>query len=224
VKRARLHSSAFLGAALSSCVASAPTDDEVVRAYRLYGWHRCDAVLDQVKSIDFSGEDEKREPFFRLLQGYCTELEGDTAAAKELYSSVISNAPRTTQAFEAALRLRELERLERLGLTREKQKLQSEQARSSPLYRHVVQPIQRSEPKYPSAMVAAKVKGWVVVDFEIARNGSVVDPVVVDSDPPFVFDGAALAAMQHWVYESSNEDEPIRAVVRLNFDIVQHYQ
>ncbi len=199
-----------------SCAAPTPSDSEVVRGYRLFGWGDCDAVRAQADAMDYSAGAE-REPFFQLLKAYCLELDGDTAAAKVLYSSIIERVPRTTQAFEAALRLRELERLEHLG--REELNQQVKRAWKSPRYEHAVRPIQRIEPKYPSAVFAAGIEGWVLVDFEISGEGAVVDPMVLDSDPPFVFDGAALAATRHWVYEPSEKADPIRATVRLNFDI-----
>jgi protein TonB len=92
-----------------------------------------------------------------------------------------------------------------------------EQDWKSPRYQHQVRPIQRSEPDYPPAVFAAGVTGWVMVDFEISNEGKVVDPLVLDSDPPFVFEGAALAATRTWVYEKAVE--PSRATVTVRFDI-----
>jgi TonB family protein len=212
----RLQTIAVLSLGLClACAAPTPTDDAVVRGYRMFGWGRCDDVRQQAHEIDFSGDGARREPFFRLLDAYCLELAGESDSAKALYSSIIERAPQTTQAFEAALRLRDIERLERLGLTREEQKKEWQTRH----YEKSARPIQRIDPKYPSAIVAAKIRGWVLVDFGISSDGSVVDPVVIDSDPPFIFDGAALAAMRHWVYEPSSNSELTRAAVRLNFDI-----
>jgi hypothetical protein len=67
-----------------ACTAPRPTDREVVRAYRLFGWHDCDAVRQQANAIDFSGAGAGREPFFRLLEAYCLELDGDVTSAKAL--------------------------------------------------------------------------------------------------------------------------------------------
>ncbi|HKA15060.1 MAG TPA: energy transducer TonB [Myxococcota bacterium] len=212
-----------LAALVSGAAPPAPTpsDLEVVRAYRLYGSGQCDAVREQAHAIDFS-EGAQRKPFFRLLEAYCAERGGEVATARQLYSSVVANAPRTTQAFGAALGLADLERLERSGLTRADQKQQVEAAWKTPLYQHGGRrPIQRTEPGYPSAMAAARVKGWVMVDFRIARDGSVGDALILDSDPPFVFEAAALAAVRRWTYEPSDKSEPTRATVKLDFDIEQ---
>jgi TonB family protein len=58
-----------------------------------------------------------------------------------------------------------------------------------------------------------------MVDFEISNKGAVVDPVILDSNPPFVFESAALTALRGWSYEPPRRDEPPRAVVVIRFEI-----
>ena len=55
-------------------------------------------------------------------------------------------------------------------------------------------------PEYPQRALAREVEGWVLVSFTIAATGAVADPVVVDADPPGVFDAAALRAVMRYRY------------------------
>ena len=51
---------------------------------------------------------------------------------------------------------------------------------------------------YPEAAKAQGVEGRVVVRYDIAADGSVVNVVVEASEPPGVFDEAALTAVRSW--------------------------
>ena len=54
--------------------------------------------------------------------------------------------------------------------------------------------------------------------YGIAANGKTVDPIVVDSDPPFVFEGTALRAVRQWVYKARRDADPAaRSVIRIVF-------
>lgn len=55
-------------------------------------------------------------------------------------------------------------------------------------------------PEYPRRALARGIEGWVLVSFTIAASGSVADPMVVDADPPGVFDAAALRAVMRYRY------------------------
>ena len=55
-------------------------------------------------------------------------------------------------------------------------------------------------PEYPQRALARGVEGWVLVSFTIAATGAVTDPMVVDADPPGVFDAAALRAVMRYRY------------------------
>ena len=66
----------------------------------------------------------------------------------------------------------------------------------------------RVSPMYPQAAVEARIEGRVVVDLTVARSGQVVDAVVVESEPPGVFDKAVLDAVSQWRYRTQTEGEP----------------
>lgn len=55
-------------------------------------------------------------------------------------------------------------------------------------------------PEYPQRALARGVEGWVLVSFTIAATGAVADPMVVDANPPGIFDAAALRAVMRYRY------------------------
>jgi len=67
-------------------------------------------------------------------------------------------------------------------------------------------PLVRIEPTYPQRAAERGIEGWVLVRFTITPIGTVKDVVVVESNPPKVFDDAAVAAVSHWKYNPKIED------------------
>lgn len=61
-------------------------------------------------------------------------------------------------------------------------------------------PLVRVPPQYPMSALMKKLEGWVLVVFSISETGQVIDPVVVQAEPPRVFDNAALRAIRRWKY------------------------
>ena len=55
-------------------------------------------------------------------------------------------------------------------------------------------------PIYPADARAAGVQGEVVVRYGVNASGTVVNARIESSDPPGVFDQAALAAVRSWRY------------------------
>ena len=55
-------------------------------------------------------------------------------------------------------------------------------------------------PEYPQRALARGIEGWVLVSFTISATGAVADPMVVDADPPGVFNAAALRALMRYRY------------------------
>ena len=66
-------------------------------------------------------------------------------------------------------------------------------------------PLVRINPDYPSRALSSGIEGWVLVQFTITATGAVRDPVVVDSEPPKIFDAAALKAVARWRYNPKVE-------------------
>ena len=61
-------------------------------------------------------------------------------------------------------------------------------------------PVVRIAPVYPRRAKQARIEGWVTMEVTIRPDGSVSDVKVMASNPPRLFDEAALAAMQRWKF------------------------
>lgn len=61
-------------------------------------------------------------------------------------------------------------------------------------YSEVV-PIVRVSPTYPAEALNNKQEGWVKIKFDITPQGTVDDPYIIESQPPKVFDRAAIEAI-----------------------------
>lgn len=59
----------------------------------------------------------------------------------------------------------------------------------------VVQPI------YPLSAVMREIEGFVVVEFSVRENGTVSNPIVIDSQPDVLFDEAALKAVTRFKFK-----------------------
>jgi TonB family protein len=221
--RPHFHRIAFVTAVALSCAAPGPTGgprrtpmpSAAIDAYRSFAQGDCAAVREKAQTVDASKPTPERE-LFRLLEAHCLELDGNPAAAAELYASIAASGTGAFQGYEAASRLHQLERMQSRGVTRE----QLAQRAQEPLVaRFAVKPRHRIDPIYPPVLFNAGVQGWVFVEIEISPSGAVIDPIVLDSEPPFVFDGAALAVIRNWIYEPTGQSEPIPARVRMNFTI-----
>ena len=57
----------------------------------------------------------------------------------------------------------------------------------------------------------------MLLDFAIRGDGTVTDVVALDSDPPFVLDRTAVAAVGQWSYEPPAPREPVRPKVLYEF-------
>ena len=79
-----------------------------------------------------------------------------------------------------------------------------------------VVPAFRASPLYPMAARMAGIEGHVVVSFDIVENGSVRGLEIEVSEPPGVFDEAAILAIQRWRYCPGSEYDG--AQVRLSFE------
>ncbi len=66
-------------------------------------------------------------------------------------------------------------------------------------------PLVRIAPQYPARALSRGIEGWVQVQFTITATGAVKDAVVVASDPPKLFDDAALRSIARWRYNPKVE-------------------
>jgi protein TonB len=84
-------------------------------------------------------------------------------------------------------------------------------------------PVVRVEPIYPHIAAQRGLEGWVLLEFDIGPSGNVMKARVLESDPPRIFDEAALNAVKKWKYKAQVKDgKPLvtRGVtVRLTFKL-----
>ncbi|MGQ9427161.1 energy transducer TonB [Gilvimarinus sp. F26214L] len=62
-------------------------------------------------------------------------------------------------------------------------------------------PIVRVEPIYPTRAASRGIEGYVIVEFTVTTNGSVRDPMVVESEPSSIFNRAAERAVMKWKFK-----------------------
>lgn len=61
-------------------------------------------------------------------------------------------------------------------------------------------PVVRVPPTYPRRARQAGIEGWVTMEVTIRPDGTVADAEVIESDPPRLFDEAAMNAMERWKF------------------------
>ena len=70
---------------------------------------------------------------------------------------------------------------------------------------------------YPTDARATGVEGRVAVRYDVTATGTVANAVVVESEPPGVFDAAALAAVRTWRFRPMvNRGEVVPALSRIS--------
>ncbi|MGS2721280.1 TonB family protein [Paraglaciecola aestuariivivens] len=62
-------------------------------------------------------------------------------------------------------------------------------------------PVIRIEPKYPVEAAKNKQEGSVILQFDIAKDGSTDNIEVIESFPAQVFDKVSIAALEQWTYK-----------------------
>lgn len=64
-----------------------------------------------------------------------------------------------------------------------------------------IQPIVRVNPQYPPRAAERGVEGWVHLEFTVTEQGTTENVVVLDADPPGIFNRAAIRAVEKWKYK-----------------------
>jgi TonB family protein len=151
----------------------------------------------------------------RLLMAFCAEQSGHPDEAMQIYQTLMREAPMSSAASDARERLRAM-RAEPSG---QALATRVEEARERALRGSSNRsPIERRPAEFPPLPHAAELSGYVVVEFSITPSGETLDPVVVASDPPLLFDGAALRAVRTWRYAVDTDgSESPRQAIRLVF-------
>jgi len=85
-----------------------------------------------------------------------------------------------------------------------------------------VLPLVRVHPVYPKRAKMIKAEGFVKLEFTITEFGDVKDIIVLESQPPSLFEHAAIRALTKWKFKPKEENNlPMaqRAMVQLNFEL-----
>ncbi|MEM9532178.1 MAG: energy transducer TonB [Pseudomonadota bacterium] len=71
-------------------------------------------------------------------------------------------------------------------------------------------PIVKVAPVYPRRALERGIEGYVLLEFTVTRLGTVENPVVIEADPPNIFNRAAIQAASKFKYKPRVvEGEPI---------------
>ena len=54
---------------------------------------------------------------------------------------------------------------------------------------------------YPRKALRLEREGYVIIEFDVDQDGSVIDPYVVESEPAGLFERAAMKSIRKWLYE-----------------------
>lgn len=85
-------------------------------------------------------------------------------------------------------------------------------------------PVVRVPPAYPQRAKQAKLEGSVTMAVTIRPDGTVADVQVIESNPPRLFDQAAIQAMQRWKFRPkivNGKPEAQRARQTIDFKLNQ---
>ncbi|MAG33298.1 MAG: hypothetical protein CL908_20675 [Deltaproteobacteria bacterium] len=151
-----------------------------------------------------------------LIRSFCLEIDGDLDAARESYRRLIREAPASFAAEDSRERLRILE------ITGEDPSY-AQWVRDAPLRANRLgaprTPIERTTAQFPPAAWAAGVNGYTIVEFGVTPSGATQEPIIVESVPPFLFDGTSLRAVRQWQFMRDPEaDADQRQAIRIVFE------
>ena len=73
-------------------------------------------------------------------------------------------------------------------------------------------PIVKVAPQYPRRALQKGIEGHVTVEFTVTALGTVIDPKVIDANPPNVFNRAAMNAVKKFKYKPKIVDGKAQAV------------
>ncbi len=72
------------------------------------------------------------------------------------------------------------------------------------------------QPVYPLVAEMKQIEGYVIVSFAVRENGTVVNPVVVKSEPDAIFDQAAIHAISRFRFAPRSSEQPEPMIVAEN--------
>ncbi len=187
-----------------------------IAAYHAYERSDCATVerLTDEDALEVWKRNEMRHSM-KLLYGFCREISGDLSAAEAIYRQLVDEAPSSFAADDAAERIRIFKlttndpgyaRWAASALDRVDPSMVNRK------------PIERVPVRFPPLAESAGIEGYAVVEFGVSDQGTTKNPVVVDSNPPLLFDGASVRAVRRWRFERQTQTGPTsRQLIRLLF-------
>ena len=79
-------------------------------------------------------------------------------------------------------------------------------------------------PEYPRQAIRYGIEGSVTVQFNVDSFGAVLDPFVVDSNPPGIFERASIKAVRKLIYQPPLFEEKSVNVNNVQVDIVFKFE
>ena len=79
-------------------------------------------------------------------------------------------------------------------------------------------------PEYPRQAIRYGIEGSVKVQFNVDSFGGVLDPFVVDSNPPGIFERASIKAVRKLIYAPPLFEEKSVKVTNVQVDIVFKFE
>ena len=70
-----------------------------------------------------------------------------------------------------------------------------------------VKPVKRYPPKFPESALSQSVSGYTIVQFDLSDSGDVVNPEIIISWPPEVYEKSSLRALKRWEYSPRQAGE-----------------
>ena len=62
-------------------------------------------------------------------------------------------------------------------------------------------PIVKVPPQYPRRASQRGIEGWVLLEFTVTETGAVLNPIVIDANPPGIFNRSAIRMINKWKYK-----------------------
>jgi len=82
-----------------------------------------------------------------------------------------------------------------------------------------LQTISRVNPRYPRKAKIRKKEGYVQLQFQITKDGEVIEPTVIKSQPKGYFEDAAINAIKRWRFNPSDSSK--NATITFNFRLTR---
>ena len=80
------------------------------------------------------------------------------------------------------------------------------------------EPVKQVPPEYPEKAMSRSVEGWVELEFVVGVDGKVRDVSVLNAEPAKMFEGAAVKAIQKWVFSPAMRNgAPVESQARRKF-------